>query len=96
MQYYHHKDNKRTPLPKPSVDTGMGLERLASILQNVPHIYETDIFKPIIEQIQTITKTKYLDSNNAYSIRVIAEHCRSATFLIADGVTPTMKAEDMF
>ena len=88
MQYYHHKDNKRTPLPKPSVDTGMGLERLASILQNVAHIYETDIFKPIVKQVQTITKTKNLDPDNMYSIRVIAEHCRSATFLIADGVTP--------
>ena len=88
MQYYHHKDNKRTFLPKPSVDTGMGLERLASILQNVPHIYETDIFKPIIEQVQTITKVNNLDTNNRYSIRVIAEHCRSATFLIADGITP--------
>ena len=88
MQYYHHKDNTRTPLPKPSVDTGMGLERLASILQNVSHIYETDIFKPIIKQVKTITKTKKLDPDNMYSVRVIAEHCRSATFLIADGVTP--------
>ena len=77
-------------MPNPNIDTGMGLERAAMILQEVNSIYETDLFIPIIEKVESIYKTKYgSDIDIDYSIRVIAEHVRSATFLIADGVVPS-------
>ena len=90
MQYFQDLEGKRTPLPNPNIDTGMGLERAAMILQEVNSLYETDLFIPIIEKVENIYKTKYgSDIDIDYSIRVIAEHVRSATFLIADGVVPS-------
>ena len=89
MQYYHHPDGSRDPLPAPSIDTGMGLERATLIMQDVPTMYETDIFSSLIAQVDTLSSIPYgtsLDSD--YAIRAIAEHSRSATFLTADGVVP--------
>ncbi len=89
MQFYHHLDGSRTDLPAPSVDTGMGLERLAVILQKTKNIYETDLFVPLIKKVSDLTGIVYgTDEKNTYAMRVLAEHARSATFLIADGVVP--------
>ena len=82
------------PLPQRNVDTGLGLERLAAILQRVPGAYETDVFKPIIERAEQLAGVKYqatyeqLDKSDV-SIRILAEHARFATFLIGDGVFPS-------
>ena len=89
MQYYHHLDGSRTSLPAPSVDTGMGLERLAVVKQDVRTIYDTDLFKSLIQKVeQTSGKTYESDSKTKYAMRVVVEHARSAVFLIADGVVP--------
>ena len=88
MQYYHHLDGTRTNLPAPSVDTGMGFERLVRILQDVDTAYETDLFTPIIAAVERISGRKYDNPDDTYAIRVVAEHGRSVTFLIADGVVP--------
>jgi len=89
MQFYHHLDGKRTPLPAPSVDTGMGLERLAVVLQGVKTIYETDLFTPLLNEVARISGKKYsADPETSYAMRVVVEHGRSASFLIADGVVP--------
>ena len=88
MQYYHHLDGTRTPLPAPSVDTGMGFERLVRILQDVNTAYETDLFTPIIAAVERVSGKRYDDPDDTYAIRVVAEHGRSVTFLIADGVVP--------
>ena len=88
MQYYHHLDGTRANLPAPSVDTGMGFERLVRILQNVNTAYETDLFTPIIAAVERVSGRKYDNPDDTYAIRVVAEHGRSVTFLIADGVVP--------
>ena len=88
MQYYHHLDGTRTNLPAPSVDTGMGFERLVRILQDVDTAYETDLFTPIIAAVERVSSKSYNDPDDTYAIRVVAEHGRSVTFLIADGVVP--------
>ena len=88
MQYYHHLDGARTNLPAPSVDTGMGFERLVRILQDVDTAYETDLFTPIIAAVERISGRRYDNPEDTYAIRVVAEHGRSVTFLIADGVVP--------
>ncbi len=88
MQYYHHLDGTRTKLPAPSVDTGMGFERLVRILQNVDTAYETDLFTPIIAAVERVSGRRYDNPDDTYAIRVVAEHGRSVTFLIADGVVP--------
>ena len=88
MQYYHHLDGTRTNLPAPSVDTGMGFERLVRILQDVDTAYETDLFTPIIAAVERVSGKRYNNPDDTYAIRVVAEHGRSVTFLIADGVVP--------
>ena len=89
MQYYQDPQGNRTPLPAPSVDTGMGLERAAVILQGKNDIYETDLFVPIIDRVcQLAGKTYGSDKDTDYAMRVVAEHARAATFLIGDGVVP--------
>ena len=89
MQYYHHLDGSRTNLPAPSVDTGMGFERLVRIMQEVRTGYETDLFTQIIAEVERISgKTYGEDEEDTYAIRVVAEHGRSVTFLVADGVVP--------
>lgn len=86
MQFDRSADGTLTPLPKPSVDTGMGLERLAAVLQHVHNNYEIDLFQHLIEAIQALSGTE--DSSN-FSLRVIADHIRSCSFMIADGVHPS-------
>ena len=89
MQFYHHLDGSRTDLPAPSVDTGMGFERLIRIMQSVDTGYDTDLFTPIVEEVERISGRTYgEDQATTYGIRVVAEHGRSVTFLIADGVVP--------
>ena len=89
MQFYHHLDGTRTPLPKPSIDTGMGLERTAVVLQGVDTIYETDLFKPLIRKVEELSGKEYgADHDTDYAMHSVADHGRSATFLIADGVVP--------
>jgi alanyl-tRNA synthetase len=86
MQYERGGDGKLTPLPKPSVDTGMGLERVAAVMQGVHSNYEIDTFQGLIRAAADATGTKDLSSS---SLRVIADHIRACTFLIADGVLPS-------
>jgi alanyl-tRNA synthetase len=85
MQYNRDEQGKMHLLPKPSVDTGMGLERISAILQNVHSNYEIDLFKTLIAEIGKITNTKNLEHN---SLKVIADHIRTSTYLIKDGVLP--------
>ena len=88
MQYEQVSKDKRIDLPKPSVDTGMGLERIAALLQGTHDNYETDHFKKIISSTSEIIKTKQ-DQSNRSSFRVIADHLRASAFLIAEGVLPS-------
>ena len=89
MQFYHHLDGSRDPLPAPSVDTGMGLERLTVVLQEADDIYGTDLFQPLIRKASELSGKVYgTDRETDYAMRVLAEHGRSATFLVADGVVP--------
>ena len=89
MQFYHHLDGSRTPLPAPGVDTGLGLERAAVVMQGASTIYETDLFQPIIRRLEEASGKEYGgDRETDYAMHVVAEHGRSATFLIADGVVP--------
>ena len=89
MQYYHHLDGSRDSLPAPSVDTGMGFERLLRIMQDVDTGYDTDLFTPILAAVERISGKSYgQDPETTYGIRVVAEHGRSVTFLVADGVVP--------
>ena len=90
MQFYQDLDGVRTPLPAPSVDTGMGLERAAAVLQNKPNVYETDLFRPIIDAVCRLTGCEYGDdADTDYALRVVAEHARAASVLISDGVVPS-------
>ena len=86
MQYDRDSKGNLKPLPKPSVDTGMGLERLAAVMQGVHSNYEIDLFQALIRAAAEVTGTDDLQSK---SLRVIADHIRSCAFLVADGVTPS-------
>jgi len=88
MQYEQISKDKRIDLPKPSVDTGMGLERIAALLQGTHDNYETDHFKKLIKSTSDIVK-KTPDKKNISSFRVIADHLRASSFLIAEGVLPS-------
>jgi len=88
MQFEQISKEKRINLPKPSVDTGMGLERIAALLQGTHDNYETDHFKKLIGSISETVKVKQ-DQNNISSFRVIADHLRASSFLIAEGVLPS-------
>ena len=88
-QFYQAPDGSRTDLPAPSIDTGMGLERVAAIIQDVPSAYETDLLAPIRQRVEQLSGRTYgHDPEVDYAIRVVTEHARSAAFLIADGVVP--------
>jgi alanyl-tRNA synthetase len=96
MQFDRDASGKLTPLPKPSIDTGMGLERLAAVLQGVISNYDTDLFTPLIKRAAELTGVslkkeieKEAHTKSAASLRVIADHSRAATFLISDGVLPS-------
>ena len=89
MQFYQDTAGGRTPLPAPSVDTGMGHERAMVILQGKDNIYETDLFVPIIDRVGQLTgKTYGTATDTDYAMRVVVEHARAAAFLIGDGVVP--------
>jgi alanyl-tRNA synthetase len=99
MQFDRDASGKLTPLPKPSIDTGMGLERIAAVLQGVISNYDTDMFTPLIARASDLIRMnradlltelgqEFHDKNKAGSLRVIADHSRAATFLISDGVIP--------
>ena len=89
MQYYQSPDGSRTPLPAPSIDTGMGLERAAAILQQKTSVYETDLLRPILDRAVELSGKSYAqDSETDYALRVVAEHGRAVAFLINDGVVP--------
>lgn len=86
MQFNRQADGTMEPLPKPSVDTGMGLERITAVLQHVNSNYEIDLFSKLIQQVAKVTGATDLSNK---SLRVIADHIRSCAFLIADGVIPS-------
>ncbi|MGH3065263.1 MAG: alanine--tRNA ligase, partial [Gaiellaceae bacterium] len=90
MSYELHGDGTLTPLPKQNIDTGLGLERGARVLQNVPSVYETDGFRHIMEWIAAESGVAYGDSSVATKAhRILADHGRGMTFLVGDGVTPS-------
>ena len=93
MQYNQAPDGTRTPLPKPSIDTGAGLERILALVQGVDSVWETDALFPLIQAAQEITGGEYrigdYEHRDSFSLRVLAEHARSATMLINDGVFPS-------
>ena len=89
-EYNQDREGRRTKLPKPNIDTGMGLERIVAAVNGNPTVYETDLFVPLIEKIRSITGKKgVIDETIDRSFKVIAEHSRGITFLIADGVLPS-------
>src|SRR5436190_16765075 len=89
MQYDLQPDGSRKNLPKPSVDTGAGLERIASVMQNVPSNFDTDLFQPIIAQVAEIVGRPYDRGPSGAPYRVLADHARAVAFLLADGVYPS-------
>ncbi len=90
MQFNRDAAGKMHPLTKPCIDTGMGLERISAILQGVQSNYETDLFKPIFQEVESISHVPYgKDPRSDISLRVIADHSRAATFLINDGILPS-------
>jgi alanyl-tRNA synthetase len=90
MQFNRDASGKLTPLPKPSIDTGLGLERMVSILQNVDTNFEIDLIFPIIEKTEELARRRFGESNETdVAMKVIADHSRAAAFLIGDGVFPS-------
>jgi len=90
MQFNRDASGKMTPLPKPSIDTGMGLERIVSIIQDVPTNYETDLIIPIINKTESLSEKRLGDSSeDDIAMKVIADHSRAAAFLIGDGILPS-------
>jgi len=89
-QYNKDQSGQRTPLPKPNIDTGMGLERTLAAIQGKSSPYETDLFFPLVDRICRLSKKEYgRDENTDRAIRIVAEHSRGIAFLIADGVMPS-------
>ncbi|QCT93705.1 alanine--tRNA ligase [Caminibacter mediatlanticus TB-2] len=86
MQYNRDESGKLTPLPRPSIDTGMGLERITAVFEGVESNYETSIFKPLIQKVVEITGKEYFKDKRGASHRVIADHIRAVSFLVAQGV----------
>ena len=90
MQYDRQGDGTLVPLPKPSVDTGAGLERITAVLQGVSNNYHTDLFTPLLDRVAEVTGTPYAyHREESVSYRVLADHARAVTFLLADGVFPS-------
>ncbi|MFN8532704.1 MAG: alanine--tRNA ligase [Dehalococcoidia bacterium] len=89
MQFNRDADGVLSPLPRPSIDTGMGLERIASIVQNVETNWDTDLFTPILARIEQLAGKPYHPGEAGFPFRVIADHARACAFLIADGVLPS-------
>ena len=93
MQYNQAPDGSRTPLPRPSIDTGAGLERILALLQGVDSVWETDLMQPLIDTACSLTGKSYrvgdYDDRDSFAMRVLAEHARSSTMLVSDGVFPS-------
>ena len=90
MEFERSAEGRLTPLPAPSIDTGMGLERITAVLQEKQSNYDTDVFQPLLHRIGEITGRRYgHDEQSDISMRVVADHIRSTTFLIGDGVIPS-------
>ncbi|MBU0449090.1 alanine--tRNA ligase, partial [Bacillus thuringiensis] len=90
-QFNHNPDGSYTPLPKKNIDTGMGLERMTSIVQDVPTNFDTDLFMPMIDATETISGEKYRngDLEKDMAFKVIADHIRTVTFAVGDGALPS-------
>ena len=89
-EFNHNPDGTYTPLPKKNIDTGMGLERMASVVQNVETNFDTDLFMPIIKATEEISQTQYgKDKNTDVAFKVIADHTRTVAFAIGDGALPS-------
>ncbi|TWI56300.1 alanine--tRNA ligase [Halalkalibacter nanhaiisediminis] len=89
-QFNHNPDGTYTPLPKKNIDTGMGLERMVSVIQDVPTNFETDLFMPIIQATEQLSSVAYgKDADKDISFKVIADHVRTVTFAVADGALPS-------
>ncbi|MBX6378751.1 MAG: alanine--tRNA ligase, partial [Clostridia bacterium] len=88
MQFERDEAGRLTPLPRPSIDTGMGLERMASVLQGVDSNFDTDLFQPLIQAVERLSGRSYDRGPTGVPFRVIADHARACTFLVADGVLP--------
>lgn len=89
MQYNRDESGAMTPLPKPSIDTGMGLERVTAVLQEVDSNYDTDLIVPLIKAVEGLAGKTYHQDEKGFPFRVIADHIRACTFLISDGVLPS-------
>jgi len=90
MQFNRDADGNMTPLPKPSIDTGLGLERMVSIVQNVPTNYDIDLIQPIMKKVENLSEKRIGESVEAdVAMKVIADHSRAAAFLISDGIFPS-------
>ncbi len=90
MTYELHDDGSLTPLPKRNIDTGLGLERMAAIKQGVASVFETDLFRPLVDLAEELSGRSYgADSETTRAMRIIADHARGTAFLIADGVVPS-------
>ena len=89
MQFERSEDGTLSPLPRPSIDTGMGLERVASIMQQVDSNYDTDIMQGLIRGVEELTGGEYHGDHRGFPFRVIADHARSCSFMIADGIVPS-------
>ena len=90
MQFNREEQGVMTPLPKPSIDTGAGLERLAAVLQGKLSNFETDLFRPLIDEAAALANVEYgANHDTDVSLRIIADHARASTFLISDGVLPS-------
>ena len=90
MQFDRQADTTLVPLPKPNIDTGAGLERILSILQDVPAVWDTDVLRPLIGTAERLTGRRYGDDEHVdVALRILADHARSMTFLIGDGVFPS-------
>lgn len=89
-QFNHNPDGSYTPLPKKNIDTGMGLERMASVVQDVATNYDTDLFMPIIRAVEEISDVKYgVDTEKDVAFKVIADHIRTVAFAVGDGALPS-------
>ena len=89
-EFNHNPDHTYTPLPKKNIDTGMGLERMASVIQDVPTNFDTDLFMPIIHAIEKVSGEKYgQDEEKDTAFKVIADHIRTVAFAIGDGALPS-------
>ncbi|MDD4145927.1 MAG: alanine--tRNA ligase, partial [Clostridia bacterium] len=89
MQYNRDAEGKMTPLPRPSIDTGMGLERITSVVQDVESNYDTDLIKPLLKAVESLCGQTYYRDQRGFAFRVVADHIRACTFLISDGVLPS-------